>query len=108
MKVIEGTVVFFRYIMKNSRGEVIENIMGGPSKSYLHGGSTIEVHLQRQFDGLDVGGRKEFSIATGPDEKDRYSFEVVIDGLRPASATELALGYPVMATASDCGPGCEC
>ncbi len=55
MIVTKNIVVVFRYIMKNSKGQVIENTIEGSPKCYLHGSSGIQPSLQVQFEGLKVG-----------------------------------------------------
>ena len=58
MIVTKNIVVIFRYIMKNNKGEVLENTMEGSPKCYLHGSAGIHPSLQVQFEGLKVGDTK--------------------------------------------------
>lgn len=121
----ENIVVFFRYVMRNARGEEVENIMEGPSKSYLHGSANILPCLQTQMEGLKVGERK--TVLLVPERADpsgtaipspdggvpeegiaSFTFEVVIDQLRPALTEEILLGYPVVVADRICDADCDC
>ncbi len=109
MIVEKNMIVFFRYTMRNSKGEVLENNMDGLPKCYLHGSEGIQRSLEAQFEGLKVGDTKTIYLKV--DEKmaaGNYTFNVVIDDLRPAGEEELLLGYPVAMNGSICGPGCIC
>ncbi len=109
MKVIENTVVYFRYTMKNARGEVMEDTMAGAPKCYLHGASGIQLSLQRQFEGLKEGDTRVIYLkkeigTTGED----FTFNVIIDKIRPALKEEQILGYPVTEDRSICDSDCIC
>ncbi len=109
MSVSKNMVVYFRYIMKNNKGDVIENITNGNSKCYLHGSLGILPSLQSQFEGLQAGDTKlvyltEDSGLTG----ENFTFEVIIDEVRKAQEEELILGYPVIADNSICNSNCVC
>ena len=109
MTVKKNMIVFFRYSMRNSRGEVIEHNMDGLPKCYLHGSQGIFPTLQVQFEGLKVGDSKTIYLKS--DEgmtADDYTFNIIIDDLRPAMEEEQLLGYPVVTDNSICGPGCIC
>lgn len=102
-------IVFFRYTMRNSRGEVLEDNMDGLPKCYLHGSTGIQPSLQAQFEGLKVGETKSiFLKGGGAITADDYTFNVIIDDLRPAVQEEQVLGYPVVIDDSICGPDCIC
>ena len=58
IQVQNNTVVAFRYIMKNSRNEILENTMDGIPTVYLHGTPAIQSLLQEQLQGLQEGGKK--------------------------------------------------
>ncbi len=103
MRVEKNTVVYIRYIMKNGRGEVLENRMDERT-GYLHGSSGILPVLQAQLEGLKAGDEKQVYLSRQEGlTDDDFSFEVIIDALRPALPEELALGYLV-----ECGDDCVC
>jgi len=102
MTVTKNLIVAFRYIMKNNRGEVIENTMEGSSKSYLHGSLGIDPLLQVQFEGLKVGDTKIIYLKKENNSNEDFTFDIVIDQIRPALKEELMLGYPVIACNEDC------
>ena len=109
MIVTKNIVVVFRYIMKNNKGQVIENTMECSPKCYLHGSSGIQRSLQLQFEGLKVGDTKVIylrneSVLLNED----FTFDIVIDKLRPALEEELMLGYPVTIDGLICKEDCIC
>lgn len=107
--VTKNIVVIFRYIMKNSKGQVIENTMNGAPKCYLHGAAGIQPSLQVQFEGLKVGDTKVIYLRkeSGVSNED-FTFDIIIDKLRPALEEELLLGYPVMIDSLICDSRCIC
>jgi hypothetical protein len=108
-QVTKNTVVTIRFIMQNSRGEVLENTMAGPAASYLHGGSGIIRSLQVQLDGLQEGERKQiFLLKEYENLEDDFIFDVLIEKIREALPQEIALGYPLTGKAMECAPGCVC
>ena len=42
MQIEKNNIVSIRYVMKNSKGDVLENTMNLDPVSYLHGSSAIE------------------------------------------------------------------
>jgi FKBP-type peptidyl-prolyl cis-trans isomerase 2 len=106
MIIEKNKVVSIDYIMRNSKGDVLENTMNSGRTNYLHGSTGIHNYLQLQLEGLQAGDKKmvilpnEISM-TGDD----YSFEVIIQQVRLAMEAELQLGYPVMA---ECPEDCDC
>lgn len=106
--VSKNMVVYFRYIMRNNKGEVIENTMHGLPKSYLHGSPGIQPALQLQFEGLRVGDIKLIHLSTDSGMTDDYTFDVVIDDLRPALEEELLLGYSLPDADTNCDKDCIC
>ena len=109
MIVKKNIVVAFRYLMKNNKGEVIENTMEGTPKYYLHGSDEIHSSLQAQFEGLKIGDSKIIYLKNQDGVSDQdFTFDVVIDNLRPASEEELMLGYPVMIDNLICDSNCDC
>jgi len=109
MIVTKNIVVIFRYVMKNSKGQVIENTMNGSPKCYLHGSSGIQASLQVQFEGLKVGDTKVIYLKkeSGLSNED-FTFDIIIDKLRPALDEELMLGYPVSIDDLICDSNCIC
>ena len=109
MTVKKNMIVFFRYTMRNSGGEVLENNRDGLPKCYLHGAAGKQPSLQVQFEGLKVGDTKTIYLkGDGGITADDYTFNVIIDDLRPAVEEEQLLGYPVVIDDSICGPNCIC
>lgn len=100
--VTKGTVVYFRYIMKNTKGEVIENTMESSPKCYLHGAPGIHPSLQLQFEGLKAGDTGLMHLDGG------FTFDVIIDELRSARKEELMLGYPLSTDHLICDTDCAC
>jgi hypothetical protein len=109
MTVTKNMVVAFRYVMKNSRGEVVENKMEASSKSYLHGSTGIQPALQLQFEGLKEGDTKTIYLKKENDQaNDDFTFDVIIDKIRPALQQEIMLGYPVVTDNLFCDENCVC
>jgi len=108
-QVIKNSIVSIRYIMKNSRGEVLEDTMSNRPVTYLHGAAGIQPLLQAQLEGLKAGEQKSIHLpaATGLTNED-FVFEVTVDDVRPASEQEIVLGYPLETIPQKCGPGCNC
>jgi FKBP-type peptidyl-prolyl cis-trans isomerase SlyD len=108
-EIVKNSVVSIRYIMKNSVGEVLEDIMSNEPVSYLQGAAGIQPLLQAQLEGLKEGDQKSVQLpaATGLTNED-FIFEVVVDEVRPASEREIELGHPLKMTTQKCGPGCNC
>lgn len=111
MQVAQNTVVALRYCMKNSNGDILENILGGAPVEYLHGSNAIMPALQKSLDGLKAGAVRKINISGETDAQltSSYHFDVIIDDVRMATEEELALGKPVKPVSqNDCGPGCCC
>jgi FKBP-type peptidyl-prolyl cis-trans isomerase 2 len=109
MHIANNSVVSIRYIMKNSKDEVLENTMNGLPVSYLHGSAGIQPLLQAQLVGLKAGDKKEvyLTAASGLTNED-FIFEVIIDEVRVALKEEVLLGYPVLLDITKCEADCEC
>ncbi|MEJ7914194.1 MAG: hypothetical protein WKF70_13625, partial [Chitinophagaceae bacterium] len=108
-QVVKDRVVYFRYIMKNSRNEIVEDTMNGTSTAYLHGASSLDPHLQEQFEGLHPGAvKKLFLPGTSGPVTQQFTFDVIIDNVREASADELRAGYPIEKGDVTCGTDCGC
>ncbi len=109
MCITKNMIVYFRYIMKNNKGEVIENTMDSSPTCYLHGSTGIQPSLQLQFDGLQIGDAKLIHLTKESGIIDEeFTFEVMIDKLRPALEEELMLGYPVVTGNLICDADCIC
>jgi FKBP-type peptidyl-prolyl cis-trans isomerase SlyD len=106
MKITTNTVVSLHYIMKNGEGEIIEDNMGGTPIEYLHGGGSILPSLEKALDGLRPGDTKYISVSN-EGLRGTFSFEVIIDAVRPAQASEIKSGKPLLPV-EKCGPGCDC
>jgi FKBP-type peptidyl-prolyl cis-trans isomerase SlyD len=105
----KDNVVSMRYVMKDSNGTVLENIFGAQPVSYLHGATGILALLQEQLTGMKAGDKKTVYLEakSGLIGED-FTFEVVIDNVRPARREEILLGYPVQSAAAACDADCEC
>ena len=107
--IARNCVVAIRYIMKNSRGEVLEDNISRDPVNYLQGSSGIQPLLQAQVEGLRAGDKKKVYLATesGLVSED-FIFEVIVDNVRAASEEEIMLGYPVKLVVEKCEEDCEC
>jgi FKBP-type peptidyl-prolyl cis-trans isomerase SlyD len=109
MCVTKNIVVYFRYVMKNNKGHVVESIMEGFPKCYLHGSTGILPSLQLQFESLRIGDTKLIHLKKESGlSNEEFTFSIVIDNLRPALAEELMLGYPVSTNDLTCDVDCDC
>jgi Ni2+-binding GTPase involved in maturation of urease and hydrogenase len=74
-----GNFVAMRYILRNSKGEVLED----KHTIYRHGASTISPRLQTQLEGLKAGDIKQISLKKGEEgADDDFFIEVVINSIR--------------------------
>lgn len=109
MRIENNRVVAFRYIMRNSRDEILEDTMNGMPTIYLHGTKDIQTLLQDQLKGLEPGARKKIHLLEGNGLTSvDFSFEVVIDQVRDALKEELILGYPLQVNVEKCEADCAC
>ena len=109
ISVAKDYVVALRYIMKDSRGEMLENTMNRDPINYLHGSPGILPLLQSQIEGLNAGDKKTVYLAAESGLiNDDFTFDVIIDDVRAASKEEIILGYPVKLTLQKCDESCEC
>jgi hypothetical protein len=97
-------VVSFRFVMYDAQGNMLENNHTGSPVCYLHGGSTIEISLQKQLEGLSTGYESNVLVQAG---ECQYHIIVMIEGVREATQAEILLGYP-MEAGEICDPDCEC
>ncbi|MFT4152510.1 hypothetical protein [Parafilimonas sp.] len=102
-------VVALRYIMRNGKGEMLEDTMQASPVNYLHGSAGILPALQQQIKGLGAGDKKKiYLFKENSEADDDFEFDVIIDDVREALPEEIALGYPVQITAKICEDDCEC
>ena len=105
----KDNVVSIRYIMKNSKGAVLENNMHAQPVSYLHGAPGILPLLQQQLSGLKAGDKKIVLLeAKSGFTNEDFIFNVIIDHVRVALKEEILLGYPVQQAATACELDCDC
>src|SRR6476619_4389330 len=109
MCIAKDTVVAMRYIMRNSKGVVLEDTMQAAPVNYLHGSGGIQPFLQAQLEGSKPGDKKMVYLLkeSGLTNED-FSFEVIIDNVRTALPEEVLLGYPVKIDTDKCERNCEC
>lgn len=109
MPISKNSVVSIRYIMKNTRDEVLENTMNAMPVSYLQGSVNILPMLQEQLEELKAGDKKciYLKASSGLTNED-FIFEVIVDEVRAATKEEILLGYPVKASAPKCEADCVC
>jgi FKBP-type peptidyl-prolyl cis-trans isomerase SlyD len=109
MHITKNSVVSVRYIMKNSRGDVLENTMNNDAVSYLHGSTGILPLLQAQLEGLKAGDKKLVYLTTSSElTSEDFIFDVIVDEVRVALKEEVLLGYPVQLNVSKCETDCDC
>jgi FKBP-type peptidyl-prolyl cis-trans isomerase SlyD len=109
MNIEANTVVSLRFIMKNNKGDVIEDIMNQPPIDYLHGSGHILPALEAAVEGLKVGDKKLIVFKNGESSGENYQMDVVIDSIRLATPGELKSGKPETKPKDEaCGPGCCC
>lgn len=102
MEITENKVVSLRYIMRNSEGEEIENMIAGPAVQYIHGTGKILPELESQLQGLKAGAKKSVTTRL----PDTFYFDVEVDEIRLATPAEIEAGKPL--AANSCGPDCCC
>src|ERR1700742_5371099 len=74
----QGSFVSMHYILRNSKGEVLED----KRTVYRHGSSTISPLLQAQLEGLKAGDSKQITIKKGEEgADDDFFIQVVIDSI---------------------------
>ncbi|MBL0309495.1 MAG: hypothetical protein IPP77_07435 [Bacteroidetes bacterium] len=109
MKIAANTIVSLRYVMKNGRGDILEDNRNNQPVRYLHGSSRILPALQNCLEGLECGAAQ--SISLHPDShnglSDSLHFDVMIDNIRAATEFEIELGEPSL-EGKECGPDCCC
>jgi len=109
MPIAKDTVAAIRYIMRNSKGVVLENTMNTAPINYLHGSGGIQPLLQAQLAGLKAGDNKMvYLLQESGLTADDFSFEVIIDNVRAALPEEILLGYPVKIYTDKCEVNCVC
>ena len=97
MQVQNSTVVSIRYKMMNSKGEVLGDPGSFRSVDYVHGAGSVVPYLEAPLEGTEANEAKTFSVNLN---KKEYTFEVLVDDVRWATADEVASGQPAK---KDCG-----
>jgi FKBP-type peptidyl-prolyl cis-trans isomerase 2 len=109
ISIAKDTVVAMRYIMRNSKGVILEDTVNSAPVYYLHGSAGIQPQLQSQLEGLKIGDQKTVYL---PKENgvtdDDFSFEIIIDSVRKAMPHELETGRAVQPAVFPCGDDCDC
>jgi len=111
MQVCSNAVVSLRYRMKNSQGDVLEDILQSKPVEYLHGSGGILPALEADLIGLQPGDKKlvVISNATSFQLDASFYFDVVIDDVRVATEEEIKKGKPAKEDMKEeCGPDCIC
>ena len=111
MQVSDNKIVSLRYVMKDQRGEELENTLDGIPVKYLHGSGGIMQELQSGLAGMKASEKRSISINidTGNNSQDKFYFDVVIDQIRDATKEEISKGHPIETVdETDCGPNCIC
>jgi len=82
-------IISLRYIMKNSRGENLEDSW----TTFLYGSNAISSHLQSQLTELRVGHHQTITLPKGvEDADDDFTFEITLTAIRDATPAELHAG----------------
>jgi len=82
-------IISLRYIMKNSRGENLEDSY----TTFLLGSNAISSHLQSQLTELRVGHHQTITLPKGvEDADDDFSFEITLTAIRDPTPAELHAG----------------
>ena len=84
IQINDNTAVSLRYVMKNNKGEILENILESKPVQYLHGSENILPQLEASLNGLKKGDTTSLSIT---DENEIFYFDVTIDDVRLATET---------------------
>jgi len=109
MEVATNTVVSIRYVMKNSGGEILEDIMDKEPVEYLHGSGNILPGLEKGLEGLPAGFTKIIRFKIDENSDENYQLNVKIDNIRAATPAEIEMGKPEPKQSNNsCGPGCCC
>ena len=108
-RVNKDMVVALRYIMRNGKGDVLEDITQSSPVNYLHGSGGILPMLQQQLESLKTGDKKKvYLFKNNSEAEDDFEFDVIIDDVRAALPEEIILGYPVQITTNICNDDCNC
>lgn len=107
MKIATNALVSIRYIMKNSKGDILENTMEGEPVRYLHGSGEILPALEAELVGLKSGDKKSIALSRKngfTDIEEPFHFEVLVVDVQSFSDKVSDKSSENM----DCGPGCCC
>jgi FKBP-type peptidyl-prolyl cis-trans isomerase SlyD len=103
-------IISLRYTMKDDQGVLLEDRMNGRPVEFLYGMGQILPELEAHLLGLKTGDTTSLSFSTEiGNSVTSFHFEVLVDQVRLATATELENGRPENEDVKDdCGPGCDC
>lgn len=102
-------IIAIRYVMKNSREEVLVNTMAEEPVTFLFGTGEILPGLEAPLKGLKIGEEKRFSLsADSPGLDQTLHFDVVIDDVRWAAEPGREAEKLPDETGGACGPDCSC
>src|SRR5438477_13072096 len=102
MQVADKTIVSLRYLIKNKKGEELDNIMNDSPIKYLHGAGKILPQLELYLEGMKAGEKKSFSFSDKSNSNNKFYFEVIIDEVRMATEKELQIGKPIEKNNNEC------
>jgi FKBP-type peptidyl-prolyl cis-trans isomerase 2 len=111
MNVRNQTIVSIRYLLKNNKGEILEDRMEGNPVTYCHGIGQIRPELEKKLYGLEIGDKKTFNFSqefSGCDKNNQYSCEVIIDNIRWASEEVLRRSRVFQMSNEQCDKNCQC
>ena len=108
MKIImKNLVVSFRYVMRDTKGHLLEDTTSVDPTRYLHGSRDISAVLQQQMEGMKEGEVRDIVLPQSMENPSGdFFFRVFVETIRTAKEEEILLGYPL--TLADCGEDCEC
>lgn len=100
-------IVSLRFVMKDASGHLLEDNLNTAPIRYLQGGHQILRELQVQLEGMTAGEQRQVELVLPDTPPRRFSFDVYVDAVRPATEQEVRVGYPLVQE-DQCGPDCSC
>lgn len=109
IRVGPNKMIAFRYIMRNSSGEVIADTMRGKEAQFVFGSGEILPVFENALNGLRIGAKKTFSVSEdeAPGLPGIFHFEVVIDDISWTKDLPTTIGKST-SELPFCGPDCSC
>jgi FKBP-type peptidyl-prolyl cis-trans isomerase SlyD len=104
-------ILSIRYLMKNSREEVLVNRLQQEPVTFTFGSGDILPGLEAPLTGLKIGEQKSFWLSpdSTPGLDQPLYFEVIIDDIRWASEGEPKnVKSSALNSINDCQPDCGC